>query len=317
MNLQWIRSTAVVGVLLATVGAPARAYELQAWASSFTTGAAHGVGGSLSGPSPNLTSSTAPVSVNTSSSVHSQVQGAAMAYADLGVIKVSASGSTRGSSDAAGTDSGLVNVDSSATWTDAITYAAAGYSGAGTAHARVLIDLPPADFIQASAQGGAHYRSAALATITIGDSTTAQAFEQQCSAISSCLGDNGSANYLNNVLVSGIGGYQDIDIPITLGSTQSFTVRGSVTLLLDGGAVQTDQPGSYSLAGLVDLSHSIYWGGITSITAANGAVISDFTAYGSSGHDWRLSSVPAVPEPATHALMLFGLSALVLLKRRR
>lgn len=312
MNHALIRAITVLAVSVPC--ATVQAYELRGDAESYTTGAAHGTGGSLAGPSPSETSSTMPIVVSTSSSVHSQVQGAGTAYVDLGVIKLMVTGSTSGSSDASGTDTGRVNVDASGSWTDAITYSAAGYSGNGTAHARVWIDMPSANFVQATASGVGHYNSVGLATIWMGDSNTAQAFERECSANSNCLGDNGSTYYLNNTEVGSLAGYQDIDIPVVFGGTQSFTLRGDVYLSLDGGSV--GGTGSYQSAGLVDLSHSIYWAGITSITAANGAVITNFSAIGSSGHDWGQSSVPSVPEPATYALLLCGLATLAWRRRR-
>ncbi len=73
---------------------------------------------------------------------------------------------------------------------------------------------------------------------------------------------------------------------------------------------------------VADLSHSMYWGGIT-LTAADGTPITDFTAIGDSGTDWSKSFAPgsttssAVPEPGTVLLVATFLPGMWLVRRRR
>lgn len=64
-----------------------------------------------------------------------------------------------------------------------------------------------------------------------------------------------------------------------------------------------------------DLSQSLYWGGITQVSAA-GQNLTDYSVASTSGTDYRFSLAP-VPEPGGVALMLAGLAALGGLQRAR
>jgi hypothetical protein len=75
---------------------------------------------------------------------------------------------------------------------------------------------------------------------------------------------------------------------------------------------------TYGVRCAADFSHTLYWGGITSVSA-NGATISAFDLTSASGTDWRQSFVPAtdaVPEPGTLVLAGGGLIGLVVRRRR-
>jgi len=67
-----------------------------------------------------------------------------------------------------------------------------------------------------------------------------------------------------------------------------------------------------------DLSHSVYWGGISNVTA-NGVPVSSFTVTSSSGTDWSQSFVPAqgpsAPEPGTGVLFFSGVGGVWLARR--
>ncbi len=71
----------------------------------------------------------------------------------------------------------------------------------------------------------------------------------------------------------------------------------------------------------VDASHSAYWGGFMSVLDSNGAPVDAYAVSSSSGIDWSRSFVPQttspIPEPETWALLLSGLLALKSLARRR
>ena len=71
---------------------------------------------------------------------------------------------------------------------------------------------------------------------------------------------------------------------------------------------------------MADAAHSLYWGGISSVTDANGNAV-DFTLASASGTNYLQSFVPVVvtapvPEPETYALLLAGLGVLGLVRRR-
>ncbi|MFO1226526.1 PEP-CTERM sorting domain-containing protein [Roseateles sp.] len=63
-----------------------------------------------------------------------------------------------------------------------------------------------------------------------------------------------------------------------------------------------------------DLSHSLYWGGITQLSV-NGQAVTDYALSSASGTDYRLSLAPPVPEPTSAALLFAGLGLVAWLKR--
>ncbi|MDR7272708.1 hypothetical protein J2X20_005391 [Pelomonas saccharophila] len=106
--------------------------------------------------------------------------------------------------------------------------------------------------------------------------------------------------------------------------TKTFTVSFAfgTPINLHMAASATAQAGASfiygpSSAGFVtDLSHTLGWGGISSVTDAGGHAIS-YSALGASGFDFAQAFTSPVPEPASPLMMGVGLLALLSLSRTR
>ena len=112
----------------------------------------------------------------------------------------------------------------------------------------------------------------------------------------------------NTTYVGDPSGTYTVTVPFFFGTAEGMSVN-----LTAGAADMQPFGGSAS----DDLSHSVYWGGISDVTA-NGVPVSSFTVTSDSGTDWSQSFVPvqtAVPEPGTRALLFGALGAVWLVRR--
>lgn len=74
--------------------------------------------------------------------------------------------------------------------------------------------------------------------------------------------------------------------------------------------------GSSSLSSTVDFGHTMYWGGISSLTDSFGNAVNNYSVSSASGFDYRYSAVP-VPEPSAVMMLLAGFGLVGAIARRR
>lgn len=98
-------------------------------------------------------------------------------------------------------------------------------------------------------------------------------------------------------------------IPFTFGQEFGIDMSFSATLQSEGNYFGTRGTAE------VDGYHSLYWGGISEVLDQNGAAI-NFSVSSNSGIDYSRSLAP-VPEPATWAMLLAGLTLIGLARRKQ
>ena len=107
----------------------------------------------------------------------------------------------------------------------------------------------------------------------------------------------------------------DITVPVILGTVLPFSLGGNASASVSLGSTPYE-PSSGQFAAFSNLGNTIGWGGIVSLTTAEGTPIGTYSASGDSGFDYRQAYVSAVPEPAPAVLLAGGLLALLALRRR-
>ena len=106
-----------------------------------------------------------------------------------------------------------------------------------------------------------------------------------------------------------------VGFTVTHGSRVVFQMSGTARSL--GGALLAG-PGSAYAESVVDMGHTLAWGGVTAVVDAAGQPVGNFSMVGlGSGVDFRLPFVSAVPELSPAPLLLAGLAMLGWLTRRR
>ena len=125
-----------------------------------------------------------------------------------------------------------------------------------------------------------------------------------------------SCQWVGSMVCSGATpGPVSVGFTVTNGSRVVFQMSGTAKsfagALLGG-------PGSAHAESVVDMGHTLAWGGVTAVVDAAGQSVGNFSMVGlGSGVDFRLPFVSAVPEPSPVPLLLAGLATLGWLSRRR
>ena len=110
-------------------------------------------------------------------------------------------------------------------------------------------------------------------------------------------------------------------IPVQFTTILGGNMSLNYTLTLFGRSSATvfrNSPSTESASSSMSANYTIRWGGISSVTDSNGVPLPDFTAIGASGFDYRRPAANvAAPEPGSFALVVLGLSAIVVFARGR
>jgi len=105
-------------------------------------------------------------------------------------------------------------------------------------------------------------------------------------------------------------------LPLTLGQPVALRIVGAVAI--DANVSSRGSPLSFTEAlqatGDARLQNTIAWDGLLSLTDAQGAVLSGYSAFNADGIDYVMPYVSEVPEPG--AGLLFAAGLLVMLQRR-
>ena len=97
----------------------------------------------------------------------------------------------------------------------------------------------------------------------------------------------------------------NLDVPFVTG--QQTYLRASASCAAQANSIAIGA----EVDNVCDLSHSVYWGGISHVVDSQGAAVTDVTTQSQSGFNFQNaspSSPGAVPEPAAWALMLSGMA---------
>lgn len=227
------------------------------------------------------------------------------ALAEYGILKAKATASA--------TDDpyGSFTARSGVGFSDQLTFTAAGLEGqAGTLNATIFFDRDlshqgePTGYargdLSVATSFDTFYYQDLLSLQPSGCSVSAPPCQLQHT---SSLAGTGTIQYVWQTPTS-----LALAIPFTFGQATDLSVS------LDMQAVAFFTEGSS--AWLADASHSLYWGGINSVSAASGQPVT-FTVSSASGTDYLRSFAPAqVPEPSTLFLLIVGFIGLFAARRR-
>jgi hypothetical protein len=218
----------------------------------------------------------------------SQSDSLGRAVADYGVLKTFATSTSSG-------HFGRAKATATASFADLFTINAAGLNGQ---HGTVVIPLELAYTVTRSGEGNG---SVTLTFEPGGDPTRmyqrSLIFNSDGTTLSNSFDpDHVTVPFSPSILAA---------VDFVFGQPTNFVVK-----------MESIAGGVLDASLTLDAEHSAFWGGFQSVTDANGRAV-DYTLTPGSQVDWSTSFVPhLIPEPATHALMLAGLCAILCASRR-
>lgn len=229
-----------------------------------------------------------------------------LAQAKYGILKAKAVASA--------TDEafGRFSARAGATFSDILTVTTPGLEGqAGILHANIIFDRKLSlqgnavdSYATASLSGGTNLSSFSyMETLWLQPGSCNPLTSSTCSlALTSVTNDTETmrVQWLTNDRLS-------VSVPIMFGQSTPFY------LSLDTSALASYYVGPSSWS--ADASHSIYWGGIASVTNAIGVPV-EYSVESASTTDYRASFATPVPEPGTYGMFLAGLMLMASVVKR-
>ncbi|MEZ5562976.1 MAG: hypothetical protein R3F27_08500 [Gammaproteobacteria bacterium] len=219
-------------------------------------------------------------------------------------------------------NSGHGNAETTVSWWDGVVINKVGLTGQSgylTASLRLDGNL----FVQAADQT-AHNLERAFATLSVRGEGLAP-MGPGASSAGQCLYGAAYCAYAfagtSNASGAPANGYYEFGalsllVPFTFG--QEFYLGYTLTAKAFAQAISwDDQAVAGAATGLANYAHTLSWDGISGVFRSGGTPVVDFDLESGSGIDYRLATASAVPLPATHFMLLTGLSALGAWRRWR
>lgn len=216
-------------------------------------------------------------------------------------------------------NSGAGTAEASAEWWDALIIDSPGRTGqSGYLTASLILDGNL--YVQAFGQNAQNFESA-FATLSISGEgltpTSGQVPAGQClSGAGYCAYAFAGASTINGSPANGYYQFGSLDVEIPFIFGQEFYLGYTLKAKATAQAISWDQFAVQGAAtGLASYANTLRWGGIDQITSG-GSVVGNFSLLSGSGIDYR-ESMAVVPLPATHFLLMSGLAALGMYRRRK
>lgn len=212
-------------------------------------------------------------------------------------------------------NSGHGTAETTVSWWDGVVINKAGLTGqSGYLTASLILDGNL--FVQAADQTAGNLERA-FATLSV-SGTGLDPMGPGAVSAGQCLSGAAYCAYAfagtSNAIGAPANGYYEFGalsllVPFTFG--QEFYLGYTLTAKASAQAISWDELAvAGSATGLANYAHTLSWDGISGVFRSSGTPVVDFDLESGSGVDYRLAMATAVPLPATHFMLLTGLSAL-------